>query len=123
MKSITAFFKQILIAPIGIGFSVVHWIVVFYAPYGETHSQPFHFYYEPLLAQWLFLLNSPAFILASLSALPFILIFGENTLTVYFGLFVYFIFITFQWLIIGFTSKYIIDSMKQKELNLSLFNE
>ena len=123
MKLIAEFFKQIILSPVGIGVSVVHWIVVFYAIYGETRSGPFHFTYEPLLTQWLYLLNSPALFLAGLILLPFISVFGENTLTVYFGFFLFFAFVTFQWLIIGYTISYFIDSIKLKELKLSLFNE
>lgn len=89
MKLIAEFFKQIILSPVGIGVSVVHWIVVFYAVYGETRSGPFHFTYEPLLAQWLYLLNSPALFLAGLILLPFISVFGENILTLYFGLFLF----------------------------------
>ena len=122
MKTMKAF-KKLFTNSIAIAVAVTHWLILSFAILGEEHSQPFHFTYEPLLTQWLFLLNAPALILASLGSLPFILIFGDNTLIVYFSFFLGFAFISLQWLIIGCSASYIIDSSKQKELNLSLFNE
>ncbi|CAN5225263.1 hypothetical protein BH10ACI1_BH10ACI1_31720 [soil metagenome] len=41
--------RSILTNPSAISFAAVHWIILVFAIYGENHSQPFHFYYEPFL--------------------------------------------------------------------------
>lgn len=123
MKAVAKFLLEVIKSPVGIGFSVTHWIVVLYAICGETHSAYFHFTDEPLLTQWLYLLNLPAFVLGGLLFFPVVTILGESIVTKFFVIFLYFLCITLQWLMVGFIINKVVTSLKSNKARLSVFNE
>lgn len=85
-----------------IAFAIMHWIIALFAIFGEEHTNPFHFYYEPLLTQFLFGVNMPAFAVASLISLPILFVSGAEGTTIDFVIFATMIpVVTVQWLLIG----------------------
>lgn len=110
--------RNILTNPIAIAVAAMHWIVVLFAIYGENHSQPFHFFYEPLLTQFLYLINVLPIMLAGLLALPIVMLLGENPTTLNFLLLFNFLTISFQWLCIGYLLAYLIKPLDHKEIKL-----
>ncbi len=112
--------RDIFTNPIAIAVAVVHWIVILVAIYGQEHSQPFHFIYEPPLTQWLYLLNFLPMIFVGIILQPVVAFFGQNPFVSGFCLFLNFLTITFQWLIIGYIIAGFIDSIKHKGLKISL---
>ena len=123
MKNKSIYLYEIIQNPIGIGVMVMHWMVVFYSVYGEEHSRPFHFIYEPLLTQWLYLLNFPALILAGILSIPIISIFGQNNASIYICLLFSFMFISLQWLIVGYLINRVINNFKPNNTIQSLTDE
>jgi hypothetical protein len=117
---VVKFLRNIFTNSIAIAVAFVHWIVVLFAIYGEEHSRPFHFTDEPLLTQWLYWLNILPMLVAGIFLLPILNFFGESSFTLYFRLFLNFLTITFQWLIIGYGFANLIDLIKPKETNFSI---
>lgn len=112
--------KNFLLNPIGIAFAVVHWIIGVFALFGEEHTNPFHFYYESLLTQILFLVNFLPLILTTIISLPILAILNGNSFATFFNYTICFLIITFQWLLIGFLVSRLILKVKPKEINLAL---
>lgn len=108
--------RNILTNPIAIAIAVVHWLVVIYAIYGQEHTQPFHFHYEPLLTKLLYFLNFLPMIFVGIILSPILSFFGQNSFISDLGLFLNFLAITFQWLVIGYIIAALIDWWKSEKL-------
>lgn len=108
--------RNILTNPIAIAVAIVHWIVVIYAIYGQEHTQPFHFQNEPILTKWLYLLNFLPMMFAGIILSPILTFFGQNSFILALGLFLNFLAITFQWLIIGNIIAALVDLWKPEKL-------
>src|SRR5688572_8903793 len=97
--------KPVIVAifnPTAVGIAVMHWIVVLFAIFGEDHTHPFHFYYEPLLTQFLVIINTPALSLAMFIAWPVVYVLGMQGWAADMVLYIsWFITGSLQWLLIG----------------------
>lgn len=108
--------RNILTNPTAISVAIVHWLVVIFAIYGQEHTQPFHFHYEPILTKCLYLLNFLPMMFAGIILSPIFTFFGQNSFIMALGLFLNFLAVTFQWLIIGNIIAALIDLWKPEKL-------
>lgn len=93
---------KLILNPVAVAFAAMHWIIALFAIFGEEHTNPFHFYYEPLLTQFLFVINLPALMVGSLISLPVLYLSDAEGVTTDFLIFAICIpVVTIQWLLIG----------------------
>jgi hypothetical protein len=112
--------RKIFTNPIAIAIASLHWLIVIFALRGETYSNPsIGEFNQSLLVMILIFLNLPALLMTTFSAKLF-LIFGEIT---YLWTFLSIIFVSLQWLLIGYFTAYILGEVKPTKFNLSLIDE
>jgi hypothetical protein len=114
--------RKIFTNPIAIAIAIasVHWLIIIFAMHGETYSNPsIGELNQSLLVMILIVLNIPALLMTTFFAKLF-LIFGEIT---YLWTFLSIIFITLQWLLIGYFIAFMSGEVKPTKFNLSLIDE
>lgn len=94
--------RDALLNPTAIAVVIMHWIVALFALFGEDHTEPFHWYYEPLLTQVLLVINIPASFVTMILALPIAYVTGLDGRTADIWMYsVFIVSISAQWFVTG----------------------
>jgi hypothetical protein len=115
--------RKIFTNPIAIAVAVVHWLVVLFAIYGEhERSSLIGEFNQSLLVMFLIVINLPAILLATFfnNLLTFV---GIGTFNSNIGDFFAIIFVSLQWLLIGYFIAFMVGEVKPTKFNLSLVDE
>ena len=94
-------FSKLLFNPISAAVAIVHWLVFFFSAYGEEHSAPFHFFYEPLLSQWMLTVNLIPLVISGFLSAAIQTLIGTNFASDTASFIVAFTLVSLQWLFIG----------------------
>ena len=115
--------RKIFTNPIAIAIALVHWLVVIFAIYGDhERSNLIGEFNQSLLVMTLVFVNLPA--ITVINFLDNLLdIVGLNTFNTVIEGFFAIIFVTFQWLLIGYFAAFMLGEIKPTKFNLSLIDE
>jgi hypothetical protein len=115
--------RKIFTNPIAIAISLVHWLIVLFAMYGEhERSNLIGEFNQSLLVMFLIVINLPAILLATFfnNLLTFV---GISTFDSNIGVFFTIIFVSLQWICIGYFIAFMLGEVKPTKFNLSLIDE
>jgi hypothetical protein len=115
--------RKIFTNPIAIAIASVHWLVVLFAVYGEhERSSLIGEFNQSLLVMILIFLNLPAITVTTFldNLITFV---GIGTFNSNIGDFFAIIFVSLQWLLIGYFTAHILGEVKPTKFNLSLIDE
>ena len=110
-----------IVGPLPIAIAAVHWLIVLFALYGESHTSPYHYVYEPALTQWMYVVDSVPLLIGGLLLMPVLRIFGDGYISWTFAFAIFVPLITLQWLVIGSLLAEGYRSMNRSRAGHSLF--
>ena len=110
-----------IVGPLSIAVATVHWLVVLFALYGEQNTSPLHYTYEPVLTQWLYVIDSVPLLIGGLLLIPVLGIFGDGYISWTFAFVIYVPLITIQWLVVGWLLAEIYRSTVKDRIRYGVF--